>query len=223
MRCTNIQVNSGNLPRPARAYLESGRAAYTGAPQPTVAARVLREVLLVVILRVIERRGHEDLGRDGSISSFAQRALVTLQRSCRQLVLRIIEVVDARTVLRPAVVSLSHALGRVVALPEYLEEIVIGEPSGPIHDQNHLVVSGPAGADILVCRVRGLACGVAYRRCVHALRLPELSLGAPEAAQAEHRLFRVARERAFEWCIEDEMTGGDWEHTHFIGRFGRTR
>jgi hypothetical protein len=56
---------------PASRLPESGRAAYTGAAQPTVAPRVLREVLLVVILRVIERRGLEDLGRDGSVSGIA--------------------------------------------------------------------------------------------------------------------------------------------------------
>jgi len=79
----------------------------------------------VVVLRVIEGRGRKDLGRDGSVPRVAERALVTLQRLRRQLVLRIIEVVDARPILRPAVVPLSQARSRIVALPKDLEERVV--------------------------------------------------------------------------------------------------
>src|SRR5216683_1974108 len=55
---------------------ESGRAGHAGAADPAVAARILRQVLLVVVLGVIERRLVGDLGGDLAVAGFRERALV---------------------------------------------------------------------------------------------------------------------------------------------------
>src|SRR5216683_2124086 len=53
-----------------------GRAGHAGAADPAVAARILRQVLLVVVLGVIERRLVGDLGGDLAMAGFRERALV---------------------------------------------------------------------------------------------------------------------------------------------------
>src|SRR5262245_66417294 len=41
------------------------RAAHAGAAEPAIAARVLRQILLMIVLGEIQRRRIEDLGGDG--------------------------------------------------------------------------------------------------------------------------------------------------------------
>jgi len=52
-------------------------------------------------------------------------------------------------------------------------------------------VAGQARADLFVGRVRGNAAGIADRGAVHARLVPELALGAPEAAQREADLLQA--------------------------------
>ena len=52
------------------------------------------------------------------------------------------------------VVALAHALRRVVALPEDLQQLAVGDLLGVEHHQHDLAVTGAAGADLLVGRVR---------------------------------------------------------------------
>ncbi len=59
-------------------------------------------------------------------------------------------------------------------------------------------MAGPAGAHLLVGRVRRVAAGVADRRRVDAGRLPEHPLGAPEAAHADDRGLEAVGERRAE-------------------------
>ena len=91
----------------------------------------------------------------------------------------------------PDVVALAHALRRVVVLPERLEELLVGDPRRVERDLDDLGVAGPAGADLLVGRVRRVAAGVADGRGHDAGELPEVLLVAPEAAEAEDRRSRV--------------------------------
>src|SRR6478736_5982696 len=80
----------------------SDRAGHAGTAEPAIAERVLGEILLVIVLGEIEFRR---LG-----------GLLLLRR----------EGVDAGTVLRADVVALPHALRRVVAFPEHLEQRLVG-------------------------------------------------------------------------------------------------
>ena len=89
--------------------------------------------------------------------------------------------------MRADVVALPHALGRIVILPEDLQQALIGDFLRVIGDQHRLGVSRPAAAGLLVGRVRGEAAGIADRGDINALAgLPEFALGAPEAAHAEN-------------------------------------
>ena len=87
----------------------------------------------------------------------------------------------------PTVVALAHALGRVVVLPEGLEQLLVRDLRRVVGDQHDLGVAGPAGADLLVGRVRGVAAGIADGRRHDAGELPEVLLVAPEAAETEDR------------------------------------
>ena len=55
---------------------EADRAAQTGAAHAAVPARVLGEVLLVIVLRVVERVEREDLGGDVAVPRAAQHLLI---------------------------------------------------------------------------------------------------------------------------------------------------
>jgi hypothetical protein len=69
-RRTSVVIRGGQL----------GRAAHAGAADAAVAVRHLVQVLLVVVLGVVERRGLADLGRDGAVARGVQRLLVGLAR-----------------------------------------------------------------------------------------------------------------------------------------------
>ena len=66
-------------------------------------------------------------------------------------------------------------------------------------------MAGAAGADLLVGGVRRVAAGVADRRGPDALGLPEQTLGAPEAAHAEHGLLEALGEGRRDRVAEHEV------------------
>ena len=67
-------------------------------------------------------------------------------------------------------------------------------------------MAGAARADFLIGRVGCHAAGIADRSHVYPVaQFPEFALGAPEAAEAEHRLLEAFRIWAFEPVMIDEM------------------
>src|SRR6476646_770470 len=156
---------------------DADRARDAGPAQAAVAARVLGQVLLVVGLGVVERARRRDLSADLAVAGLAQALLEHRGAVLRRLRLRVGERVDRRAVLRADVISLTHALRRVVVLPEELEQLLVARLLGVEDDQDGLGVAGGAGADLLVGGVRRLAAGVADRRRVDARGLPEDALG----------------------------------------------
>src|SRR3981189_569387 len=171
----------------ARRDLDSyaGRAGHAGSTEAAVSAWVLRQVLLVVVLRVVEGRLGGDLGHDRAVTGLAQRSLERLARLLRGLALRRRRGVDRAAVLRADVVPLAHALGRVMALPERAQQLRVGDPLRVVHHQHRLGVPGRSRADLAVGRIPGVSARVSHRGRVHALELPELPLGAPEATHPE--------------------------------------
>src|SRR6185436_11873006 len=121
---------------------QAGLTRDAGAAESAVAVRVLREVLLVVVLREVELRRGQDLGGDGAVARLRERALVLVARALRGGALLLAEIVDAGSILRPDVVPLPHALRRVVALPERLEQIVVGDLLRVEDHQHGFVVPG---------------------------------------------------------------------------------
>ena len=94
-----------------------------GAAEPAIAVRVLGEILLVIVLGEIEFRRRQDLGGDGAEPLRGERASIGRLRGLGGFPLRLGIVIDARAILRADIVALAHALGRVVALPEQLQQL----------------------------------------------------------------------------------------------------
>jgi len=106
--------------------------------------------------------------------------------------------IDHRTVLRAVIIALAHALDRVVVFPEHFQELALGDFPRVKHDQHEFGLAGPAGADFLVAPVGRLAARIADRGGPYAGLLPELALGAPEAAEAEGGDFQPLRKEGFD-------------------------
>src|SRR5207248_9528568 len=100
-------------------------AAHAGAAQPAVAAGHLVEVLLVVVLGVVEGRRVADLGGDLAVALGPQPLLIAVPRGLGRGALGVGVGVDRGAVLGPHVVALPHSLGRVVALPEGPQQVLV--------------------------------------------------------------------------------------------------
>src|SRR3954447_15738187 len=91
----------------------SGGELHAGVGVAAVAERVLREVLLVVVLGVVVRRGLADLGGDVTQPAPLELVAVHLREVAGDPLLLGGGEVDRRAVLRADVVALAEALGRV--------------------------------------------------------------------------------------------------------------
>ena len=120
-------------------------------------------------------------------------------------------VVDRAAVLRAHVVSLAHPLGRVVVLPEHLQQLVEADHGRIEHDLYNLGVTGETTARLLVCRVGCEATGVTNGRRIDAIGLPELALGAPKAPEPKHGRLETLWPRPHEGIAVDEVLLG---HRH---------
>src|SRR4051812_42383704 len=189
--------------RPRSLRRQADRAGDAGAAEAAVAVRVLREVLLVVRLGVVERPRRRELGRDLAVAGAAQLGLIGGARALHLGALLLARPVDRRAVLRADVVALAEALRRVVSLPEAAQDLAQAHLRRVEDDEDGLRVVRPAGADLLVGRIRRLAARVADRRGVDAGRLPEDPLRAPEAAEPELDLLEAVGERRVERRAED--------------------
>ena len=110
--------------------------------------------------------------------------------------------------MRAGVVALSHALRRVVVLPERLEQLLVTHHLRIEHDQDHLGVSREAGAHLLVGGVGREAAGVAGGGAPHARHLPEHALGSPEASHPEDGRLEALREGRLEAVAVHEVPLG---------------
>src|SRR3989442_13068468 len=111
-----------------RCVLDAGHARRTrdaGPAQAAVPARVLRQVLLVVVLRVIEGRLLRDLGGNRAESLLSQGGLERLARLFGRRTLLLHSRVDRAAVLRPDVVALAQSLRGIVVLPEHPQQLGI--------------------------------------------------------------------------------------------------
>eukprot|EP00411_Alexandrium_monilatum_P039298 CAMPEP_0175408274 /NCGR_PEP_ID=MMETSP0095-20121207/40507_1 /TAXON_ID=311494 /ORGANISM="Alexandrium monilatum, Strain CCMP3105" /LENGTH=292 /DNA_ID=CAMNT_0016707185 /DNA_START=50 /DNA_END=923 /DNA_ORIENTATION=+ len=155
----------------------------------------LAVVLLMVVLGVEELGRRQDLRGDRVPADALESLLVGGLRLLGNLPLLLRVVVDAGTVLRPPVVTLLVQRGGVVALPEDLQQLRVGDGLRVVHDADDLVVVRGPRAHVPVGGVRNAAAGVADLRGEDALHLHVDVLRAPEAAHAEHCLLHARRPR----------------------------
>src|SRR5215213_50279 len=160
----------------------------------------------MVVLGIVERSGRRDLGRDRAIARLRELLAEGLPTRLGQLPLFIIGPVNCRAVLRPDIVALAHPLGRVMRLPEDPQQLAVAYFRWVEDHQHRLGVAGLTAASLSVGRVRGKAAGVADRRRVDPLALPELPLGAPETAKPENRRLETIREGRLQRRAEHFMT-----------------
>src|SRR5471032_618412 len=186
---------------------EADRAAHAGSTQAAIATGVLGEILLVITLSVVEHRRVEDLGRDLAHAAAREFLLEDRLRGLGLALLLGREGVNAGAILRADIVALAHALGRIVVLPEGLEQRLVGGLRRVEPHLHHLVVAGVARADFLVGRVGRETASIADGGRVDARRLPELALSPPEAAQPEHRLLEAGWKRRLNAIVVHEMLG----------------
>src|SRR5271167_4089502 len=164
------------------------RAGDASAAEAAIAIGVLRQVLLVIPLGKVEGRSIADLGGDLAQSRRTEPTLIGLPRRLGGGLLLRRECIDCRPVLGPDVVALAHALGRVMALPEQLEQCLVAREFRIIDDEHGFGVATAAAAHLFVGRVRGGPAGVADRGDPDARRFPEHPLRTPKAAEPEDSL-----------------------------------
>src|SRR3984885_412695 len=156
-----------------------------------IAARILPQVLLVIVLGVVERRRLADFGGDLAVARLIQRLLIGNPRLLRSLQLAIVGGVDCGAVLSPDVVALAHPLGGIVRLPEHAQQLLITDALWVEDHLDRFRMAGGSGADLLIARIFRAAAGVADRGRIHPRQLPEGLLGAPEATHREQGAFQA--------------------------------
>src|SRR5581483_11279633 len=184
---------------------DSDGAGNTGTAEPAVAAWILAEVLLVIVLGVIERRRRTDLGRDSTVAFLVKRLLEGILRPLRRLELPVAVGINGRAVLRAGVVALAHPLRRIVTFPEDFEQFFVAHHFRIEDDEHYLGMVGETAAHFLVGRILGITARVTDRCAVDARALPEKAFGAPEAAHAEHRLLETGGKRRLQRMAVHEM------------------
>src|SRR5215813_1271407 len=201
-------------------------ADWAAQPRPAetaIAVRYLGQVLLVVVFGEVKRWDIEDLGCDGPVAVCRQHRLIGLLGSLGRSSLSRRVDVDAGAILGADVVALSHTLGGIVALPEGFEQRLVADFLGFEHHQYDFVMARTAGAYFLIGWVWCDTPGVTDRRDPNAIaHLPELALGAPEAAEPEHRRLEPLRVGPFEGALVEEVCARrrDWLWAAFEGVVG---
>ena len=142
---------------------------------------------MIVLGRVEGGRGN-DLGDDRAIE--APRFVEHVTRRFGELLLLVIEVVDAGAVLAAAIDKLAAGVGRIDVHPEDLEQLLEADLGRVIADLHGLGVAGGAGRNLLVGRVIDMTVDVAGDYRMHAVEFFKGRLHAPEAAAGKDRLGR---------------------------------
>src|SRR5690606_28005155 len=165
-------------PPPRRLYLDlcrrlvltqqPDRAGVAVGSVVAVAVRVLVQVLLVVGLGVVERARRRQLGGDRAVPGLRQHPPEGILGQLRGPLLLRRGPVDRRAVLRADVVALPVRGGRVVVLPEGLEQPLGVGAGAVVGDEHRLGVPGEARAHLLVRRVGGQPAHVPGRGGYHA-------------------------------------------------------
>src|ERR1700744_354561 len=144
-------------------------------------AAALLQVALVVLLGPVERRGRGELGDDLP----PMRGLGRVAGLDRGRLLGLVVEEDCRAVLAAEVEALAVAGGRVVDVPERLEQLGVADLRRVEPHLDRLGVAGAVPANLPVGRVRGVPAGVADRGPQDARYLAGRRLGGPETTGAE--------------------------------------
>src|SRR5882672_8504546 len=189
-------------PSPTAPQFFQAIVAAAAAAVERIANRILLVVVLVILLGRIKRGRLSDLGDDarGKGLTLFQRGLAVVGRGALAGVVH----EDRGPVLRADVTKLAIANGRIDVDPENLQQFLISNALGVIHDLYRFGVSRPAGRYLLVGRTSEFAAGIPGGGRDDAFELVERRLHAPEATAGKsglgERLCRIALRRGSTRC-----------------------
>jgi len=155
-----------------------------------VVARALG-ILLVVALGLVEGPNGSDLGGDRAVEGL----LLGLLGCARGGGLLGVESKHDAPVTIADVRALPIALGRIVDLPEDVQQLLVRETRGVVLDEHRLGVTGRVRAHFFVARVRRVPARIAHRRRHDPRHVPERVFRTPEAAPGEGRELVVTGRR----------------------------
>jgi hypothetical protein len=150
----------------------------------------LLDVALMVVLRGPKPRGGPYLGDDRRAANPA--ALKRRLRRARRGFLAGVVGKDDRAVLAaPFVWTLIVLRGRIVQLPENVQQIIVRDPRRIVAHFYHFHVSGRVGAHIVVRGIVRSAAHISDARSSGARQFAEDLLNPPKAARTERRALDV--------------------------------
>src|SRR6185312_5427002 len=165
-----------------RRLLRSALGTYEGSSISDVAARhaVLLQIALMVVFSYPEGGGGHDL-RDDLLREPPALAK-DLPGLLGQLLLLVVVIEDRRAVLRSYIRALAIEGGRVVVVPEDVEQRVVAHQRWIELDLDHFGVSGGVAAHFFVCGIGLRPAFIACGRGNDAGNLLESGLRSPEAS-----------------------------------------
>src|SRR6185369_15459901 len=155
---------------------------------------MLLEVTLVVLLGPVERGRGGDLRDDLPLA----RLLLCITGCDRGFLLAGVMVEDRRAVLAAEIQALAVAGGRIVDLPENLQQFRVADLGRVEPHLDRLGVAGAVPADLSVAGVGDVAAGVADGGLQYPVDLAEGRLDPPEASGGECRALGSVRSVSLE-------------------------
>src|SRR5580693_607746 len=162
-----------------------------------ITTRILRQILLVIVLRVIELRCFRDLCRDLPFARCPESNLVYALGLFSRLTLLRVQYVDCRAILRACIVALAHPLSGIVRLPENPQQGLVGNNFRIVDHPHNFSMTREAGAHLFVCRIGCVPASVAHCSRIHPGKLPEKLLRPPKTSEPEYRLGKPSRKRRY--------------------------
>mmetsp|Transcript_4148 Transcript_4148/g.13614 ORF Transcript_4148/g.13614 Transcript_4148/m.13614 type:complete len:244 (+) Transcript_4148:78-809(+) len=175
-------------------------------------AALKRQIVLVVRLGVVERLPRAaNFRRNLAASLRRERLLVHLLARVHNGELFIRVAVNSTAILRPTIVTLAHALRRVVARPVHRQQIHQRHNLGIVHHLHALGVPRALRAHFFIRRIRRVSGDVTHGGGVHAWDAPKHLLRAPKAPRREHDRLHALRPRPLHGRAQHVVLFG---HTH---------
>ena len=134
----------------------------------------------------------------GNCAKSSRRKLLCKDREARRSSLCLPRTIgiDARAILRAAIIALAHALSRIMTLPKDLQQGLISHNRRVKYHPHHLIMPSFAGADLFISRIGRIASRIAHHGHPDPLNPPKHPLHTPKASHAEHRLLQPRIQRS---------------------------
>ena len=146
----------------------------------------LLKVALMILFGAVKNSGGGYFGDDWTAKATGLLKLLPGCFGTRALFVAVEK--NRGTILRSDVDPLPIERGRVVDLPEYTQQIIIGDSICIVPNVHHFGVSRAVGTNHTVGRVYNGSAAVADRHVQYSFHLAKRFLDAPEASRTKHRL-----------------------------------